>query len=144
MCILYGFSITIIRDSPFFSLSSHGIRAKGKKNLNYFRFIRESILGNLSVIVFHSSHPSHLLKLFDQPYHRQKTLNWDAVRVSNERHNSLNSEMGMVILGSAEVDGWDEAGATGGALGMAGAVIVIPSGICHGDALLAAGCGRSG
>ena len=74
MCILYGFSITIIRASPFFSLSSHGIRAKGKKNLNYFRFIRESILGNLSVIVFHSRHPSHLLKLFDQPYHRQKTL----------------------------------------------------------------------
>ena len=48
-----------------------------KKNLNYFRFIRESILGNLSVTVFHSGHPSHLLKFFDQPYHRQKTLTAD-------------------------------------------------------------------
>ena len=67
MCNLYSFSITIIRDSPF-SLSSHGIRAKGEKNLNYFLFIRESILGNLSVTVFHSGHPFHLLKLSDQPY----------------------------------------------------------------------------
>ena len=74
MCILYSFSITIIRDSPFFSLFSHGIRAKGEKNPNYFRFIRESILGNLSVTVFHFGHPSHLLKLSDQSYHRQKTL----------------------------------------------------------------------
>ena len=47
--------------------------------------------------------------------------------------------MGMAILGSAEVDGSDEVGATGGALGMAGAATVIPSGICLGDALLAAG-----
>ena len=45
-----------------------------KKNPNYFQFIHESILGNLSVTVFHSDHPSHLLKLFDQPYRRQKTL----------------------------------------------------------------------
>ena len=67
------------------------------------------------------------------------------MRVSNERHNSLYSEMGMAILGSAEVDGSDEAGVTGGALGMAGAAIVIPSiGICRGDALLVAGRGRSG
>ena len=73
MCILYSFSITIIRDSPFF-LSSHGIRVKGEKNPNYFCFIRESIRGNLSVIVFHSDHPSHLLKFSDQPYRRQKTL----------------------------------------------------------------------
>ena len=50
------------------------LEPREKKNLNYFRFIRESILGNLSVTVFHSGHPSHLLKLFDQPYHRQKTL----------------------------------------------------------------------
>ena len=73
MCILYSFSITIIRDSPF-SLFSHGIRAKGEKNPNYFRFIRESILGNLSVTVFHSGHPSHLLNLSDQSYRHQKTL----------------------------------------------------------------------
>ena len=66
------------------------------------------------------------------------------MRVCNERHNSLYSEMGMAILGSAEVDGSDEAGVTGGALGMAGAAIGIPSGMCRGDALLAAGCGRSG
>ena len=52
--------------------------------------------------------------------------------------------MGMAILGSAEVDGSNEAGVTGGALGMAGAAIGIPSGMCRGDALLAAGCGRSG
>ena len=45
-----------------------------KKKPNYFRFIRESILGNLLVIVFHSDHPSHLLKLSDQQYRRQKTL----------------------------------------------------------------------
>ena len=45
-----------------------------KKKPNYFRFIRESILGNLSVTVFHSGHLSHLLKLSDQPFHRQKTL----------------------------------------------------------------------
>ena len=45
-----------------------------KKNPNYFRFIRESILWNLSVTVFHSGHLSHLLKLTDQPYRRQKTL----------------------------------------------------------------------
>ena len=73
MCILYSFSITIIRDSPF-SLSSHGIRAKGEKNPNYIRFIRESILGNLSVTVFHSGHPSHLLKLPINPHRRRKTL----------------------------------------------------------------------
>ena len=64
MCILYSFSITIIRDSPF-SLSLHMVSEprEKKKNLNYFQFIRESILGNLSVTVFHSGHPSHLLKL---------------------------------------------------------------------------------
>ena len=45
-----------------------------KKNPNYFRFIRESILGNLSVTVFLSGHLSHLLKLSDQPYRRQNTL----------------------------------------------------------------------
>ena len=74
MCIINSFSITKIKDSPF-SLFSHGIRAKGeKKKPNYFRFIRESILGNLSVTVFHSGHLSHLLKLFDQPFRRQKTL----------------------------------------------------------------------
>ena len=48
-----------------------------KKNPNYFRFIHESILGNLSVTVFHSGHPSHLLKLLDQPYRCQKTLTAD-------------------------------------------------------------------
>ena len=45
-----------------------------KKKPNYFLFIRESILGNLSVTVFHSSHLPHLLKFSDQPYRRQKTL----------------------------------------------------------------------
>ena len=45
-----------------------------KKKPNYFRFIRELILGNLSVTVFHSGHLSHLLKLSDQLYRRQKTL----------------------------------------------------------------------
>ena len=45
-----------------------------KKKLNYFRFIRESILGNFSMTVFHSDHLFHLLKLSDQPYRRQKTL----------------------------------------------------------------------
>ena len=75
MCILYSFSITIIRDSPFFlSLSSHGIRAWGEKNPNYFRFICESILGNLLVTVFHSGYPSHLLKLPINPHRRRKTL----------------------------------------------------------------------
>ncbi|RVX01237.1 Disease resistance-like protein DSC2 [Vitis vinifera] len=48
------------------------------------------------------------------------------------------SDIGMAILGSADVDGYDEAGAAGGALGMAGAATVIPSGICLGEALLAA------
>ena len=66
------------------------------------------------------------------------------MRVSNEWHNSLYSEMGMAILGSAEVDGSDEAGVTSGALGMAGVAIGIPLGMCRGDALLATGCGRSG
>ena len=70
------------------------------------------------------------------------------MRVCSERHNSLYSEMGMVILGSAEVDGSDEAGVTGGALGMAGEAIGIPSCMCRGDALLAAGiaagCGCPG
>ena len=74
MYIFYSFSITIIRDSPF-SLSSDGIRAKGeKKTLIISGVIRESILGNLSVTMFHSGHPSHLLKLSDQPYRCQKTL----------------------------------------------------------------------
>ena len=50
---------------------------KEKKKPNYFRFIRESILGNLSVTVFHSGHLSHFLKLSDQPYRRQKTLTDD-------------------------------------------------------------------
>ena len=45
-----------------------------KKKPNYFRFIRESILRNLSVTVFHSGYLSHLLKLSDQPYRHQKTL----------------------------------------------------------------------
>ena len=45
-----------------------------KKKPNYFRFIHESILGNLLVTVFHSSHLLHLLKLSGQPYCRQKTL----------------------------------------------------------------------
>ena len=31
-------------------------------------------MGNLSVTVFHSGHPSHLLKLSDRPYRSQKTL----------------------------------------------------------------------
>ena len=73
MCIINSFSITKIKDSPF-SLFSHGIRAQGEKNPNYFRFIRESILGNLLVTVFHSGHLSHLLKLSDQPYRHKKTL----------------------------------------------------------------------
>ena len=52
------------------------------------------------------------------------------MRVCSERHNSLYSEMGMAILGSTEEeDGCDEAGMTGGALGMAGEAIGIPSGI---------------
>ena len=37
--------------------------------------------------------------------------------------------MGMAILGSAEVDAFDEAGVTGGALDMVGEAIGIPSGI---------------
>ena len=45
------------------------------------------------------------------------------------KHKSLYFEMGMAILGSAEVDGSDEAGATGGALDMAGEAMGIPSGI---------------
>ena len=74
MCILYSFSITIIRDSPF-SLSLHMVsELREKKNPNYFRFIHESILGNLSVTVFHSGHPSHLLKLPINPHRRWKTL----------------------------------------------------------------------
>ena len=56
-------------------LSFHMVsEPREKKKPNYFRFIRESILGNLSVTVFHSSHLSHFLKLSDQPYRRQKTL----------------------------------------------------------------------
>ena len=45
----------------------------------------------------------------------------------------------MAILGSADVDGCDEVGAAGGALGMAGVATVISSGLCLGEALLAAG-----
>ena len=51
------------------------------------------------------------------------------MRVCSERHNSLYSEMGMAILGSAEEDGCDEAGVTGGALDKAGEAMGIPSGI---------------
>ena len=80
MCIINSFLIKKIKDSPF-SLFSHGIRAYGEKKPNYFRFIHESILGNLSVTVFHSGHLPHLLKLSDQPYRRQKTLT--AVRKSS-------------------------------------------------------------
>ena len=54
--------------------------------------------------------------------------------------------MGMAILGSAEEDGCDEAGVTGGALDMTGEAMGIPSSIWRRDALLAAGisagCGR--
>ena len=75
MCILYSFLITIIRDSPFsLSLFSWYHSLGRKKNPNYFRFIRESILGNLSVTVFHSGHPFHLLKLPINPHRRRKTL----------------------------------------------------------------------
>ena len=45
------------------------------------------------------------------------------------RHKSLYSEMGMAILGSAEVEGSDEAGVTGGALDMVREAMDIPSGI---------------
>ena len=45
-----------------------------KKYPNYFQFIRESILGNFSMTVFHSGHLPHLLKLSSQPYRCQKTL----------------------------------------------------------------------
>ena len=45
----------------------------------------------------------------------------------------------MAILGSADVDGCDGAGAAGEAQGMAGVASVIPSGICLEEALLAAG-----
>ena len=34
-------------------------KPREKKKPNYFRFIRDSILGNLSVTVFHSGHLSH-------------------------------------------------------------------------------------
>ena len=37
--------------------------------------------------------------------------------------------MGMAILGSAEVEGSDDAGVTGGALDMVGEAMGIPSGI---------------
>ena len=80
MCIINSFLITKIKDSPF-SLFSHGIRAYGEKKPNYFQFIHESILGNLSMTVFHSGHLPHLLKLSGQPYRRQKTLT--AVRKSS-------------------------------------------------------------
>ena len=45
----------------------------------------------------------------------------------------------MAILGSADVDGCDGAGAAGEARGMAGVASVIPSGAYLGEALLAAG-----
>ena len=45
-----------------------------EKKSNYFQFIRESILGNLSMTVFHSGHLPHLLRLSGQPYCHQKTL----------------------------------------------------------------------
>ena len=55
--------------------------------------------------------------------------------------------MGMVILGSAEVEGSDAAGITGGVLWVAGKAEGIPSCMGSGDALLAAGisadCGSS-
>ena len=69
------------------------------------------------------------------------------MRICSERHNSLYSEIGIAILGSAEEDGCDEAGVTGvtgGALVMVGEAIGTPSDMCRGDALLAAGCGRPG
>lgn len=64
---------------------------------------------------------------------------WEAVRVSNARHSSRYSDIGMAILGSADVDGCDGAGAASGARGMAGVASVIPSCACLGEALLAAG-----
>ena len=55
--------------------------------------------------------------------------------------------MGMVILGSAEVEGSDAAGITGGVLRVAGKAEGIPSCMGFVDALLAAGisvgCGSS-
>ena len=96
MCILYIFSITIIRDS-LFSLSLHMVsEPREKKNPNYFSFIRESILGNLSVTAFHSGHPSHLLKLSAQPYRRQKTLT--AVRNPHRRRLFRRPFSGEVIF----------------------------------------------
>ena len=74
MCIINSFSITKIRDSPFSLFTWYQSLGRKRKKPNYFRFIRESILGNLSVTVFHSGHLSHLLKLSDQPSRRQKTL----------------------------------------------------------------------
>ena len=58
-----------------------------KKNPNYFRFIRESILGNLSVTVFHSDHPSHLLKLPINPHRRRPfPVTFPAKSFSNTDH----------------------------------------------------------
>ena len=54
----------------------------------------------------------------------------------------------MAILGSAEVEGFDAAGITGGVLWVAGKAKGIPSGMGSGDALpavgISAGCGSSG
>ena len=88
MCILYSFSITIIKDSPFsLSLFSWYQSIGRKKNPNYFQFIRESILGNLSVTVFHSDHPSHLLKLPINPHRRRPfPVTFPAKSFSNTDH----------------------------------------------------------
>ena len=59
-----------MRIKVFFSLSQHGIRAKGE-NLILSSFPVSSIPGNLPVTVFHSGHLPHLPILSDL---RQKPL----------------------------------------------------------------------
>ena len=51
-----------MRIKVFFSLTQHGIRAKGE-NLILSNFPVSSIPGNLPVTVFHSGHLPHLPKL---------------------------------------------------------------------------------
>ena len=62
-----------MRIKVFFSLSQHGIRAKGE-NLILSSFPVSSIPGNLPVTVFHSGHLLHLPILSGQLDRRQKTL----------------------------------------------------------------------
>ena len=105
----------------------------GLKGNNYYSKVFKRVYYKLSKSTFWVVINGSVLSLGGQ------NLLWVTVSVCNVWHRSLYSKMGMVILGSAEVEGSNAAGITGGVLLVAWQAKGIPSCMDSVDALLAAG-----